>query len=128
MKKQLVFNDRCESVGINIDFEIRGTIKEIFEYPVMLDGKVISMEKGIIIESNNLDEPVISEAYRGRDYSHFSVGQNVVSVVYSFPDGTGSIAPICATYDEKEYDEMMAAKKGGEMVLIKSTRSVVKWK
>ena len=64
--------------------EVRGTIIKVYEYPVLNDGTITSMEKGIIIQPDDETKGTISEAFIGRDYSQFSVGQRVVHVSYTW--------------------------------------------
>ena len=65
--------------------EVRGTITKVHEYPVLnMYGTEISREKGIIIKPDDETKGTISEAFIGRDYSQFSVGQRVVHVSYTW--------------------------------------------
>ena len=64
--------------------EVRGTIIKVYEYSVVNGKNTTSMEKGIIIQPDDSKEGTISEAYIGRDYSQFSVGQRVVHVSYTW--------------------------------------------
>ena len=109
--------------------EVRGTITKVYEYPVSnMHGNEISREKGIIIKPDDETKGTISEAFIGRDYSQFSVGQRVVYVSYTWkrpatpddrvkyshygmecPDEVDEFEYV--TYDELSYDQKMQSAK-----------------
>ena len=109
--------------------EVRGTITKVHEYPVLnMYGTEISREKGIIIKPDDETKGTISEAFIGRDYSQFSVGQRVVHVSYTWkrpateddrveysdddmecPDEVDEYEHV--TYDELSYDQKMQSGK-----------------
>ena len=64
---------------------VHGTIIEVFECPFYnKNGVEVRKEKGIIIKPDDKTMPIITEAFIGRDYSQFSVGQRVVHVLYTW--------------------------------------------
>ena len=77
--------------------EIRGTVVKIFEYPVSRDKDIVSIEKGIIIQPDDKEIGAITEAFKGVDYSQFSVGQRVVIVTYTWKRPATEI-------DKRDYD------------------------
>ena len=108
--------------------EVRGTITKVYEYPVSNGKTITSMEKGIIIQPDDETKGTISEAFIGRDYSQFSVGQRVVHVSYTWkrpaneddrvkyshygmkcPDEVDEFEYV--TYDELSYDQKMQSAK-----------------
>ena len=108
--------------------EVRGTITKVYEYPVSNGKTGTSMEKGIIIQPDDEKKGTISEAFIGKDYSQFSVGQRVVHVSYTWkrpateddrvkysdddmecPDEVDEFE--CVTYDELSYDQKMQSAK-----------------
>lgn len=110
--------------------EVRGTIINIYDYPVIeaLTGKVLSREKVIVIESDDKENGTITESFVGRDYSHFSVGQRIVHVTYTWKGqptageryeyiSNGLTCPNevdkfeYITYDELTYDQQKQSSK-----------------
>ena len=72
--------------------EMRGTITKVCSYPDVPQ---------IIIQFDK-PEGTITEAFEGRDYSQFSVGQRVVRV---------EMPGLCLTCDELSYDQVMQSAK-----------------
>ena len=86
--------------------EVRGTITKVCEFPVSNGDNITSMQQGIIIQPDDETKGTISEAFIGRDYSQFSVGQRVVHVSYAKGDRFEYV-----TYDELSYDQKMQSAK-----------------
>lgn len=108
--------------------EVRGTITNVYSYPVTKEENEILTPKGIVIEPDEPEHGTICESFIGRDYSKYSVGQRVVHVKYKYkrpatPEDRrryASIRKSCPdmvedfeniTYDEYEYDQMKESVK-----------------
>ena len=108
--------------------EVRGTITKVYEYPAPNSRTITSMEKGIVIQPDDKTKGTILDAFIGRDYSQFSVGQRVVYVSYTWkrpatkddrvtyshygmecPDEVDEFEYV--TYDELSYDQKMQSAK-----------------
>ena len=111
-----------------IFMETQGTVVKVYSYPVInFYGRTEKYETGIIIKPDEEGAGLISECFRGRDYSEFGYGQRVVYVAYLIRrtatredreryKSYGLKCPLIieeaeyVTYDEEEYEQLIGSK------------------